>query len=72
MCFENETPGTREAFGHSRVMGHKDKPRERPTEDDLAKESLGPRGVPGKPDTHKLTEKEREQLPPGEFDGHTA
>jgi hypothetical protein len=53
-------------------MGHKDQPRERPTEDDLAREKLGPQGVPGKQDQGKMTEKAREQTPPGEFDGHTA
>ena len=29
--------------------------QDRPTEDDIAKEKLGPRGVPGKPDNRTMT-----------------
>lgn len=44
------------------------------TEDDLAREQLGPQGVPGKPDTHPTPPRqEKDQMPKnGEFDGHTA
>ena len=47
---------------------------ERPTEDNIAREKLGPQGVPGKPDVHqKRSKKEDEQIPKnGEFDGHVA
>jgi hypothetical protein len=46
---------------------------ERPTEDDLARQKLGPRGVPGKPDTAKMTPQRRKKTPDvGDFDGHTA
>ncbi len=44
------------------------------TEDDRAKEQLGPQGVPGKPDTHPVPPRaEKDQMPGnGEFDGHPA
>jgi hypothetical protein len=46
---------------------------ERPTEDDIARKKLGPRGVPGEPDTAKMTRQSRKELPKsGKFDGHTA
>jgi hypothetical protein len=46
---------------------------ERPTEDDIARKKLGPRGVPGEPDTAKMTPQSRKELPKsGKFDGHTA
>jgi hypothetical protein len=46
---------------------------DRPTEDDIAREKLGPRGVPGEPSPAKMTP-QRDQTTPksGEFDGHTA
>jgi hypothetical protein len=50
-------------------------PREedRPTEDDIARKKLGPRGVPGEPDNRKMTPQAEENTPkPGEFDGHVA
>jgi hypothetical protein len=46
---------------------------DRPTEDEIAREKLGPRGVPGAPDSAKLTPQENKNIPKsGEFDGHTA
>jgi len=53
-------PGTRE--------------EDRQTEDEIARKKLGPRGVPGAPDTAKMTPQERKNIPKcgGEFDGHTA
>ena len=52
-------PGTRE--------------EDRQTEDDIARKTLGPRGVPGAPDTAKMTLQEDKNIPKsGEFDGHTA
>jgi hypothetical protein len=46
---------------------------DRPTEDDIAREKLGPRGVPGAGDTAKMTPQREKKLPKsGEFDGHTA
>jgi hypothetical protein len=43
------------------------------TEDDIAREKLGPRGVPGAPDPRKLTPEQEKNLPiSGEFDGHVA
>ncbi len=46
---------------------------ERRTEDDVARESLGPRGEPDRPDTAKMTPQREKKLPKrGKFDGHTA
>ena len=46
---------------------------ERETEDQMARRKLGPRGVPGAPDTAKMTPRREKKLPEaGEFDGHTA
>jgi len=46
---------------------------ERLTEDEIARRQLGPRGVPGAPDTATMTPQYRKNLPEvGEFDGHTA
>jgi hypothetical protein len=47
--------------------------KDRPTEDDITKEKLGPRGVPGEPDNRKLTPQNEKNTPKsGEFDGHVA
>jgi hypothetical protein len=46
---------------------------QRQTEDDIARKKLGPRGIPGAPDTAKMTPQEEKNIPKsGEFDGHTA
>jgi hypothetical protein len=46
---------------------------ERLTEDEIARRKLGPRGVPGAPDTATMTPQYRKHLPEeGEFDSHTA
>jgi hypothetical protein len=46
---------------------------DRPTEDDIAREKLGPRGVPGGEDTAKMTPQREKKTPKsGGFDGHTA
>jgi hypothetical protein len=46
---------------------------DRPTEDDIARKNLGPRGIPGAPDTAKMTRQEKKNIPKsGKFDGHTA
>ena len=46
---------------------------ERLTEDEIARRKLGPRGVPGAPDTATMTPQYQKNLPEvGEFDGHTA
>jgi hypothetical protein len=43
------------------------------TEDEIAREKLGPRGVPGAPDTTKMTAQEEKNISRcGKFDGHTA
>lgn len=46
---------------------------DRLTEDEIAREKLGPRGVPGAPDTAKMTTQEEKNISRcGKFDGHTA
>ncbi len=46
---------------------------DRLTEDEMARQKLGPRGVPGEPDTAKMTQQQEAELPKsGAFDGHTA
>jgi hypothetical protein len=46
---------------------------ERPTEDEIARKKLGPRGVPGGQDTAKMTPQQQKNIPKtGDFDGHTA
>jgi len=50
-------------------------PREadRLTEDEIAREKLGPRGVPGAPDPARMTPQEEKNISGcGKFDGHTA
>jgi hypothetical protein len=43
------------------------------TEDEIARRTLGPRGVPGGQDTAKMTPQQAKNIPKtGEFDGHTA
>ncbi len=50
-----------------------DDDKERPTEDDLARERLGPQGVPGQSDKGKMPPQRERQTPKsGEFDGHLA
>jgi hypothetical protein len=38
----------------------------RPSEDDLQRERLGPRGVPGEPDPARMTPHRRKKMPPGD------
>jgi hypothetical protein len=46
---------------------------DRPTEDEIARAKLGPRGVPGAPDTARMTAQEEKNISRcGKFDGHTA
>lgn len=46
---------------------------DRPTEDDLARRELGPRGIPGGEDNAKMTPQREKKTPKsGKFDGHTA
>ena len=45
---------------------------ERLTEDEMARRKLGPRGVPGAPDTATMTRQSVKNVPKrGAFDGHT-
>jgi hypothetical protein len=42
------------------------------TEDEMQRERLGPRGVPGEPDPARMTPQLRKNTPPNPDDGHTA
>jgi hypothetical protein len=42
------------------------------SEDDIQREQLGPRGVPGQPDPARMTPQREKKTPKGDFDGHTA
>lgn len=46
----------------------------RPSEDDIQRERLGPRGVPGEPDPARMTPGRRKKMPPddGQAPEHTA
>ena len=56
-----------------RIMSSKVSEDERPTEDDFARQKLGPRGIPGLPDQAKMTPQREKKTPQvGKFDGHTA
>jgi hypothetical protein len=49
------------------------KEEDRPTQDDIAREKLGPRGVPGERSPSKMTPQREKKTPKsGDFDGHTA
>jgi hypothetical protein len=54
-------------------MTEKIREEERETKDQMARRKLGPRGVPGEPDSARMTPQRKKKLPEsGEFDGHTA
>jgi hypothetical protein len=56
-----------------RINSERARDDERETEDDIARRKLGPRGVPGEPDTATMTPQREKKLPKsGKFDGHTA
>ena len=45
---------------------------DRPTEDDIAKQRLGPRGLPGEPAQPNALRESETQIPKGLDPGHTA
>lgn len=54
-------------------MARDTREEDRPTEDDIAREKLGQRGVPGQPSPTKMTPQRQKKTPKsGDFDGHTA
>jgi len=54
-------------------MAPKIEEKELPTEDDIAREKLGPRGVPGAESPAKMTPQREKKTPKsGNFDGHSA
>jgi hypothetical protein len=56
-----------------RKMARETSEEKRLTEDEIARRILGPRGVPGDPDTAKMTPQQEKNIPKtGDFDGHTA
>jgi hypothetical protein len=52
--------------------GQIDNSKPRPTEDDIQREQLGPRGVPGKADPAKMTPQREKKTPKNIDPGHTA
>lgn len=42
------------------------------SEDDLQREQLGPRGIPGQPGPKMTPQREKKTPATGDFDGHTA
>ena len=53
-------------------MAQATREEDRLSEDDIARKKLGPQGVPGVPDTAKMTPQVAKQMPKsGDFDGHT-
>jgi hypothetical protein len=44
----------------------------RPTEDDIQRDQLGPRGVPGRPDPAKMTPQREKKTPKHIDPGHTS
>ena len=52
--------------------GQLDDGKRRLTEDDTARALLGPRGVPGQPDTAKMTPQQEKNMPNYGDPGHTA
>ena len=46
--------------------------KERQTEDEIQREHLGPRGVPGQPDPAKMTPQQEKNIPKSLEPGHTA
>ena len=56
-----------------RQMARTPRDEDRPTEDDIARKKLGPRGVPGELDNRKMTPQAEENAPEsGQFEGHVA
>jgi hypothetical protein len=54
-------------------MAQATREEDRPSEDEIAIKKLGPQGVPGAPDTAKMTpQAEKQMLRFADFDGHTA
>ena len=51
--------------------GQLDDGKSRLSEDDMARALLGPRGVPGKPDTAKMTPQQEKNMPRDVNPGHT-
>lgn len=52
--------------------GQLDDGKLRLSEDDIARAQLGPRGVPGKPDTARMTPQQAKNMPKYVDPGHTA
>ena len=78
---QGATPGTREASAdmkpetsNPRILGKLRSGRDdnRPTEDDIAKQHMGPRGLPGESAPANVLRENETQIPKGLDPGHTA
>ena len=76
-----ETSGAREASvgmkpetSNPRILGKLRSGRDdnRPSEDDIAKQRMGPRGLPGEPTQPNALRESETQIPKGLDPGHTA
>jgi hypothetical protein len=55
------------------MKNEKPEKEDRQTEDQIARERLGPRGIPGAPEANRMTpQREKKTAESGKFDGHTA
>jgi len=59
-------------MGSGQDTRRRDETEPRFTEDDIARALLGPRGVPGKPDTARMTPQQEKNMPKYPAPGHTA
>jgi hypothetical protein len=78
---QGETSGARQASmgmkpqtSNPRTLGKLRSGRDdnRPTEDDIAKQHMGPRGLPGEPAPQNALPEDETQIPKGLDPGHTA
>jgi hypothetical protein len=71
MRFEEFVYGRIEMASSHGGNGQLDDGKPRLSEDDMARALLGPRGVPGKPDTAKMTPQQEKNMPKYVDPGHT-
>jgi hypothetical protein len=71
MRFEEFVHRRMEMVSNHGGNGQFDDGKPRLSEDDIARARLGPRGVPGKPDTAKMTPQQEKNMPKYVDPGHT-
>jgi hypothetical protein len=71
MSFEEFVHRRMEMVSNHGGNGQLDDGKPRLSEDDIARARLGPRGVPGKPDTAKMTPQQEKNMPKYVDPGHT-